>query len=590
MKQNTMTADYYGGDPQDWASSFDISDAKTSTFDLLENGILRIGLVETPIELGALPWSYSPEAHPSWRLRFLSLKWLCPTVDSCTYPGSDVESRTELVAGVLQQWITWENAASAGDRHDHWNGHTVALRATTLVSASTLIHSAWLKASMEKHAAWLVNEDNWDGPWNHGLMQSLALLAVALRLNLRESVDIATERIGRSLDAMIDDQGCINEQATAYARFIYSLLTQVSIVFRANKMQLPDFRIDERQRLLATFMSHATEPSGTFVQLGDSLKTSPISIEGTELEYVTSQGLSGPEPATRVAVYDQGFIFGRSGWGLERQFDSESYYSLRFGPQRVIHGHNDHMSLTWFESGRNIIIDSGHNGYRDDEFRRHLRSVDAHNVLTVRGLRHDWSADTRLVRQEVGERSQFFELCDEAYPGITRSRSILAVPKGPMLVIDRTDAGGVSRSYDQLWHLAPDHHLVSLDDGHATFKTMDDGGETHLISYSIDSVDGVRAPGSRYWRGSLEPHQGWYSGQDQENVAAPTVSFTQRSSKLFISTCIVRCAKGEFRGHSLRRDGMGWLILRVHTVSGSWVWRISHGGYLALRSRPTVDG
>jgi hypothetical protein len=226
---------------------------------------------------------------------------------------------------------------------------------------------------MEKHALWLVNEDNWDGPWSHGLMQSIALLAVALRLDLQKSVDIAVERIRRSLDAMIDDQGFINEQATAYARFIYNLLTQVSTVFRENEIQLPDFKLGERQRFLAIFMAHATEPSGTFVQLGDNLKTAPVSVKDTELEYVISQGLSGPVPTTRVAVYDQGFIFGRSGWGLDRDFAQESCYSLSFGPQRVIHGHNDHMSLTWYESGRNILIDSGHNGYRGDQFRRHLR-------------------------------------------------------------------------------------------------------------------------------------------------------------------------------------------------------------------------
>jgi hypothetical protein len=584
-----VSEDYYGGRPQNWASSFDISDAKTSTFDLLSHGILRIGLVETSFDIEALPWKYSPEAHPSWRLRFLSLKWLCPTIYSCVFSGADVAPRMELVSAVLQRWITWEREASDDDRLDHWNGHTVALRATSLVSASTFINADWLKASMEKHGDWLLNEDNWDGPWNHGLMQSIALLGVALRLDRRDSIEVAVDRIRRSLDAMIDSQGCINEQATAYARFIYNLLTQVSRVFEENKIELPDYKLGERQRLLAIFMAHATEPNGTFVQLGDSLKTAPMSVKDTELEYVTSGGLSGPIPAASVAVYDQGFIFGRSGWGLEREFQDESFYSLRFGPQRVIHGHNDHMSLTWFESGRNIVIDSGHNGYKDDEFRRHLRSVDAHNVLSIRGLRHDWSANTRLVRQEVSDQAQFFELCDEAYSGVTRSRSVLAVPKGPIITVDRTDAGNTTRIHDQLWHLAPDHQLVSIDGGHATFKTPDDDGETHLISHVIEASDEIFPPGSRYWIGSLSPHQGWYSGHDQENVAAPALAFTHDSAKLFMVTCIARCGKGEFLGHSLRSEGSGWFILRIHTLSGSWVWRISPGGYLALRSRPKVE-
>src|SRR6202035_1284021 len=115
------------------------------------------------------------------------------------------------------------------------------------------------------------------------------------------------------------------------------------------------------------------------------------------------KGARGTPPQQRVAVYAAGYVFGRSGWGTKtRPFSSQSFYSLRFGPGRQIHGHDDHMSVTYYARGRNLIVDGGHTGYEVGAYRDYLRSAQAQNVLVMPGVRFSATAATALTRQSIG--------------------------------------------------------------------------------------------------------------------------------------------------------------------------------------------
>lgn len=580
MNNGMSNETFYGGTVQDWTARFDVADAASSSFGLLSTGILRIGTLDTEVVLDSLPWAAEAADHPSWRLRFLSLKWLSPLICEAMESETAKPSRIPVIAQVAKQWVDWHRTASAAEQEDHWNGHTAALRASTLVSISSLFEADWLRAAILEHGHWLLSEDNWDGAWNHGLMQSIALLGVGLRLGSDSFCATAIARVGSALEIMIDEQGCTNEQAPAYAMLVYELLQQLSQVLDSNALQIPEFRINARQELLAAFIVNAADPSGNLVQLGDSFK---VACDATRLGNPWRSIMADRMKLPRVAVYDGGFIFGRSGWGIARPEKEESFYSIRFGPQRIIHGHNDHMSVTLYDAGRHIIVDSGHNGYVNNAYRTHLRSIAAHNVLSVRGMRHDWSAETTLLRKELHDESQFFELEDSAFRGLKRRRSILAAPRKPLLVLDRTLGSADIKSYDQLWHLSPTHQLISAEPGRAVFGTSERDVSTHLISYEITST-GVRRPSVAYWRGSLDPHQGWNSTKDRENIPAPVVSFQADSQDLILATCIVTVRSSDSVHHSLRPGRRGWLIFHVMTNTEEWTWRISRGGYVGLHN------
>src|SRR5699024_2559310 len=81
-------------------------------------------------------------------------------------------------------------------------------------------------------------------------------------------------------------------------------------------------------------MAHATRPDGHYELIGDTEVFPPRGLGHAAIDYVSSGGARGVAPRDRVAVFDAGYVFGRSTWGDQRQsFTDASFYSLRFGPQ-----------------------------------------------------------------------------------------------------------------------------------------------------------------------------------------------------------------------------------------------------------------
>lgn len=240
-----------------------------------------------------------------------------------------------------------------------WGGHAVAIRAASLSVLSELYpEDEWLYQVITYHGQWLL--EHFDGYWNHGLSQALALIIVRGRLSNEEMLDTGAKRAVACLEVMIDGEGAINEQAPEYSNYIERLRsTAVDALemFDASGVK----KLKAKQRPLEEFIAHSLTPAGTFVEVGDSMPRRPEFVRGGALECALSNGAAGAE-IPRVKVYEAGCIFGRSGFGQRRPKDLESYYTLRFGPQQI-HGHFDHLSLTYWDRGRNIIVDAGHPGY-----------------------------------------------------------------------------------------------------------------------------------------------------------------------------------------------------------------------------------
>jgi hypothetical protein len=168
--------------------------------------------------------------------------------------------------------------------------------------------------------------------------------------------------------------------------------------------------ITARIGLMPDFLAMATQPNGDLAQIGDTYLIRPRDRPGTPLQYAYSMGKAGKMPTQRVAVYQAGYVFGRSGWGTARTFGDQSFYSLRFGPGTQIHGHADHMGLTYYARGRNLIIDAGHFGYADTAYRAYLLSPEAASDLVMPGVPLGPSAPGSLIGQSIGADGQFFEL------------------------------------------------------------------------------------------------------------------------------------------------------------------------------------
>ncbi|GLU59559.1 heparinase II/III domain-containing protein [Paenarthrobacter ureafaciens] len=552
---------------QSWACGFSSGFGEQNSASRIRKGTLKIfDYPSVELMVSDLPWDGRGAGsvdHPSWLMWFHSLKWLDVLVEDARSQGPDAVASVAFARDVARSWSRW-NAAGKEKRFPAWGGHSAGLRTTSLVALSEFVDEPWLRDEIRNHLDHLLCEEHFDGYWNHGLVQTIALLAASLRLGDLEGVRVGKSRVDLGLVEMIDLEGATNEQAPGYARYVENLLRTVIEIYRQNDLGDTSW-LEEKRSLIQNFIRHALEPSGNFVQIGDSFAEEPFpgASDRPKSFDLHATGLE------RTKIYRRGYVFARSGWGEKRPRWDESFYSLRFGPARVIHGHNDHMSLTWYDFRRNLIIDSGHNGYKDGDFRNFLRSPQAHNILEVVGARHDWSAETQLEVHESFDEADFYILRDNAYP-VPRQRSVLAFNKGPLIVLDKARTSGDVAHFRQLWHIAPEFTFDRAEDNVVKFSSSRGDLDLVLLRLNITRDDSKGHSGFSYWKGSRQPIQGFISRYDGEEFPAPCVGFDVKSDDLALLTALVAIPAGSSFGWSFRVGRRGVMILRLHVGAVSY--------------------
>jgi len=509
---------------------------------------------------GDVDWSLQPfGANPTWVLDFQTGDWIEALIEASLAGGPHADAYRDRAEATLKSWL-------AGVPMQNQNPETL------MCSAEAFPGQAWIHDQipvlLDYYAA------NWDGAYNHGLSQDLELLRAGCaypagawggqpltwRETARQQMIEAFEP--NQYGPAVDGQGVTNEQATGYANFDFGLWSTAEDDLAACGLPLPNW-ITARIAQMPAFLAMATQPDGKLVQIGDTYVVSPRDRPGTPLQYAATMGAAGTPPAQRVAVYAAGYVFGRSGWGTARTFGEQSFYSLRFGPGTQIHGHDDHMGLTYYARGRNLIVNSGHYGYADTAYRAYLLSPEASSVLVMPGVPFDPSAPTYLIRQAIGTEGQFFEFTDTAFGGLPRYRSVY-VSQDPdfILVFDR--AWGAA-SYQQLWHLDPGLTVTAVTSSYAIATAPG----TQLEIRQIPLPGQVIPAGStQVIRGQVNPYQGWVSHAALQSIPAPVITMTRTGPSAAILTLIAPTSPGTAITAAITERPAGWYQLHLK-IGGS---------------------
>lgn len=364
----------------------------------------------------------------------------------------------------------WHNKNSLNRDLDtrYWDGHAVALRTIVLVD---VFHkhkdNSYLESILWDHLHFLADDKNFQGNWNHGIDQAHALLIAANHLECEQSKDIALSRLAAALNTIVDDDGVTIEQAIHYQ--LYNL-TQIGIAIdlvsgMENGKTLVHSLL-KRRELMKTFLAHATKPDGKYVEIGDTPPQLAESLPNSDAEYAATLGAQGVPPVETVRVYNGGYVFGRSGWGEARPFSEESHYSLRFGPPRIIHGHNDHGSITYFRQGVDILRDGGFHGYTNDDIRFYLRLAEAHNTVTILEPKLKFiGRESPLVERQVDGTRQLFRIVLKQYDGVTHTRTVVFVREPEAIVVVDTVESEKTVTAQQRWHFGERLRLSRTSDG-----------------------------------------------------------------------------------------------------------------------------
>ena len=507
---------------------------------------------------GNVNWAMNPFNNGSWQMWFHSLLWLDPSIKSYMQSGDTaVKNRVDAI---VADWAHDNPTASGGPG---WVGQIAGYRATILTCLANAIGlPSWLASIDLTHGNWLAASSHYAGAWNQGLDMNIGRLSLGCKNGRSDWANTAVSRMGNDIGKSIDAQGALNEQAPGYASYLYSRWTTAAGKVQECGLTVPG-AIATRTSLLATFIAQSTQPDGNVVQIGDTYALPPGNIPGTAAEYAATKGASGSPPPDLVKIYSyQGFVFGRTAWD---PFGSATFYSIHFGPGRNFHGHNDHMTITYMWAGKPVLVNSGHDNYTLDAYRLYLRSPEASNDLTVTGGRLNGNA-TAMTRSSLQPSTQFYELKDNVYNGVTRIRDVLFVnDPGFVVVLDRGTAT-TTVGFRQMWHMPTGSVVQSLT--RAAVRLRSANGTMQMLVASI-AFPGETLPAGATGvvTGQKSPYLGWVSTHIGSRVPDPTVVMGRVARSVRMLTIIVPSGSGVATGASIARWGTGWVLtVRVGAV------------------------
>lgn len=395
-------------------------------------------------------WRENPLRDPNWAwqlqtLRFAWNLWIA-------YERTGEWSYRRRLVELVRDWVD-DNPPSAPASRFAWMPSATAFRAMVLVCAAEKLPSErWLHDSLVEHGQQLATPASRRAAGNHAINVAMALVSVGCIVDRGDWRNYGSEWIEQVGRGTVDSQGVSNAQAPQYHVLAYERLREALIRMQVCGLR-PSAPLRSRTERMPLFIAHATVPDGTLELLGDTHRMRSPEIEATEAQYAATLGARGPRPHRLSAVYNAGFAFGRSGWGKSRPFREEAFWSLRFGPGRRLHGHDDPAAVTYWADGEALLVDSGKFRYTWDAARRWFVSPAAHNTISVDGARFSSRGPTRLVASSMPDDFDFLVVRHGKWSGVVHERSLYFSRRLAYLVVEDRLVADASRTFRQLWHL-----------------------------------------------------------------------------------------------------------------------------------------
>lgn len=431
-----------------------------------------------------LDWAADPFQDKNWRCQLHMLRWLDP-VRAAGAQGDDAAASRWIE--LAHDWFVHNRPPhlSKGDAvPDAWVDMIDAIRAINLAQAVPLLHERfpdelpWLIESLEEHVAWLADESHL-GKANHALHQHEALMVCSLILDDQDHLELAIRRLLALYDDQWDHEGINAEGAVAYHK--NNFIWWNRLIWRLEQAGIP---VPETMRSLEKTpeeLAHATRPDGLLSPIGDTDNAVAVQIDDPACQYVTSQGAAGSPPADKVKLYQDGYLYGRSGWGeFERDMAEETFFSMVFGRYKV-HGHEDGGSVTYSARGVNWVTDPGKYSYTHTHpMRQYVVAHDHHSLVYLKDETRQGRQPVSLVSSHLTGPVWEATVEDPAYPDTDLRRRVVYSTAGEYLVVVDTVRSSRTVTAVQRWQLGAE---VEAFDAGASVQ-LAHGDKTALLAPS----------------------------------------------------------------------------------------------------------
>lgn len=480
-----------------------------------------------------LTWREDPHNDANWQFNLHTLRWAEPLRREGARTGN--EAMLQRHREIVRDWIGDNPRFQPPSAHS-WSDMATGLRAVVLACAiKTYGREAWLIDALRMHGEVLRDPAFAPPRGNHALHVLNGLLVAGCLLDNPEWITDAEVRIELLLEQSVDEEGVTDEGSVSYQLSNYKWYLEARDRFLAcDRTPPPAFG---RVQRMPEFLAHMVVPDGKYEQIGDTDLGKTVPLPGTAQEYAVTRGSSGTAPTEVFKSYARGYVTGRSGWGTDRPFADETFYSLRFGPSLndQIHAHEDAGALTLYSAGSRLLFDAGRYRYGSTPMTKFLKSRAAHNVVDVPGAKYLRDADTQLVVSRSTPEYDLVTVHSTALQGTTWQRTVFFSRTGNYLIVDDRVTNTSARPMIQRWNLGADRSFQRAPGVLAT-----DGDGANLSMFWLGD-----APALTITKGQREPLLGWRSMRYGTYYAAPSVGAAQFGRQGRFTTVIVPRRAGE---------------------------------------------
>jgi len=321
--------------------------------------------------------SYSP----LWRLQlnaFTPVQWLVLGFDSPSACPSEV---LDTIRSFITSWDTHHDIGHQKYLRRGWLPHAVSLRILILCrfcawqDGDSESDSKRLRRFIYKNAAFLANHVEYDIDGNHLIENAAALLMAS------QFFDTAGEnwdQLSRDIfdrtaeEQFLDDGGHFERSPMYHILVLQRYLTATDLLSVADTA---DDSIRKTAAAATGYLRALTPPDRRIPLLNDATFDEFLSL-GVTLAYADAVGIAPThEPES---MDDSGYYWVGNG---------ESRMLLDGGPvgppHLPGHSHNDMLSFLLWIDGQRVVTDTGTDHYASYDNRQYVRSVRAHNTVSL---------------------------------------------------------------------------------------------------------------------------------------------------------------------------------------------------------------
>lgn len=494
-----------------------------------------------------IDWGAPGRENRSWGFHLHAWEFIDPVLKEYLETGAP-----ELLQWMFEAAKNWWKFAKTNEDENAmvWYDMSLSLRTPRLarlliqLSKSESPERAFeLFEPMVKHAEMLFRRDAYNPNNNHGFFAAAASVELPKLMPFLPYADSLAQIGENRMRTMVDKQFAIDgghlEHSPDYHRMLLG-----SFEKGLSAGLITEEETARRIRLAANVLGWMVQPDGHLVQFGDSPAFDVNAVElhsvDENSEFILSNGKRGkPNEVELCVLPDSGYAFVRSPQPQKSEQRSQSgYLAFQAGFHSRAHKHADDLTFTWFDRGREILVDSGRYGYeqllppdapeRKMGFyygapeRMYVESTIAHNTVQVDGK--DIERRTRLpygsaLGKCTSSGGRFIIRGTAEHENYVHERML------------RYEAGKTLEVIDTLIPSEDEIEAISWFNLDGSFEAVVEANTIWFHAPESDFTIRVSSEGELVMpvRGQQSPMRGWRSRVDREVVPVWNFGFRQMS-------------------------------------------------------------